>query len=76
MSEKKLTEKQQRMIKEIKKQWADEVRPLFDKWESEEKMLRQKNSNAPRILDKHSREIIEIEKKYKEKIRQVMNEAN
>lgn len=67
-----MTEKQKQTIEEIKKQWVDEARPLFDKWEQEEKMLRQKTPDAPRILDKHLREIVEIEKKYKTKIRKVM----
>ena len=37
-------------------------------------MLRQKNPKAPRILDKHWREQVEIENKYKEMIMQVMEE--
>lgn len=74
MNEKQLTEEQKDKISKIKQQWADEIGPLFDKWDEEEKMLRQKNPKAPHILDKHLREQVEIENKYKEMIRQVMEE--
>ena len=74
MNEKQLTEERKNKINKIKQQWADEIGALFDKWDDDEKMFMQKNPKAPRILDKHLREQIEVENKYKDMIRQVMEE--
>lgn len=71
MSERKLSEKQKQEIEKIKKQWSSEMTELFKKWEEEEKNIREENPNAPRLLDKHLKQTVEIEKKYKERIRQV-----
>lgn len=68
MSESPLTEEQKSKIYEIREQWANEMCRLFDKWDEEERLLREKNSNAPRILDKHAKEIAAIERKYREMI--------
>ena len=74
MSEKRLTNEQQQRIEEIKRQWADEMGAVLDKREKEENLARHKNAKAPRILDKHLKETVEIEKKYKEIIKKVVEE--
>ena len=75
MSEKKLSEEQEKKIAEIKEQWANEMCPLLDKWEEEERMLRKENPQAPRELDKHLKETVAIEKKYQKMIKQVVEEC-
>lgn len=74
MNEKQLSESQKERIEEIKKQWADEICPLMDKWDEEERLLREKNPGAPCILDKHLKETVAIEQKYREMIRLVAEE--
>lgn len=63
MSEKTLSEEKKRRIEEIKKQWEEELFPLFEKWEKE----------PAGILDKHLKEETEINRKYQEMIRKVVN---
>lgn len=72
MSERKLSEKQKREIDRIKEQWSNETTELFEKWEEEEKNNREENPDAPRLLDKHLKQTVEIEKKYQQRIRQVL----
>lgn len=74
MSERKLSEDQEKRIAEIKEQWALEISPLMDKWEKEEQLLREKDPNAPRVLDKHLQETVAIEQKYREMIRRIVEE--
>ena len=64
MSEKTLSEEKKSRIEEIKKQWEEEIFPLFEKWEKE----------PAGILDKHLKEETEINRKYQEMIRKVVNE--
>ena len=64
MSEKTLSEAKKNRIEEIKKQWEEEIFPLFEKWEKE----------PVGVLDKHLKEEVEINRKYQEMIRRVVNE--
>lgn len=50
----------------------EEINQSFNEWDEEERILKEKNPSAPRIMDKHLKETVEIEKKYKERIRQIM----
>lgn len=73
MSEPQLTEEKRAKIEEIKQEWINEICPLLEEWEREEKELREKNPNAPIILDKHLGEQVRIENKYKAMIQKVIN---
>lgn len=57
-------EEKRNKIEEIKKQWQEELFPLFEKWEKE----------PVGILDRHLKEEAEINRKYQEMIRKIANE--
>lgn len=63
MREKQLADSQNNRINAIKEDMALEMSSLFQKWDDEEKQFREKNPNAPRILDKHLREQVDAERK-------------
>ena len=58
------SEEKRNKIEEIKKQWQEELFPLFEKWEKE----------LVGILDRHLKEEAEINRKYQEMIRKIANE--
>ena len=74
MNEPQLTKEQKVRIEEIKQELINEICPLFEKWDREERELHEKNPKAPYILDKNLAEQARIQNKYMAMIQEVIDE--